>query len=439
MSKKWIIIWLAFVFALFLLVAIICFHKDQPILLIISEFTIPVLFTITIWIINRLMRPYKTMSRSISMLREEDFNSTLVKTGNHDVDSLVSIYNSIIKRLREERLSVREKNHFLDLLIESSPLGIIVLDLDERIMTANSAAYRFTGLNPPGLISKRLSEIDNRLTGLMSQMDYLNKESVILPDGKNYICERLFFMDHGFKHSFYIIEEMTEEIRKAEREAYGKLIRMMAHEVNNAIGSVNSIMASVISEPDIFRKENQEEIISLISVAIQRNQKMNKFMQNFSNVVKLPKPEKGKMNLNESIRIVTGSFGPMIKSKQISLILDTDPSDPVIIADQSQMEQVFTNILKNSIEAVSETGLIKITTSSRPVKVVIEDNGTGLDETVIRKLFTPFFSTKPGGQGIGLTLIHEILTNHGFRFTFINGKYGGTVFTIMMGNKAHDK
>jgi two-component system, NtrC family, nitrogen regulation sensor histidine kinase NtrY len=438
MSKKWIIIWLALVFALFLFVAIVCFYKDKPLLLIISEFTIPILFAITIWIINQLMIPYKTMSRSINMLKEEDFNSTLVRTGNDDVDSLVIIYNSMINKLREEKLSVREKNQFLDLLIESSPLGIIVLDLDDRIITANTTAYRFLGLDPPGLITKSLSDIDSTLTRSMRQMDYLKKESVILPDGKNYICQRLFFMDHGFKHPFYIIEEMTEEIRKAEREAYGKLIRMMAHEVNNTIGSVNSIMSSVVSEPDIFKEKGREEIISLISVAIQRNQKMNRFMKNFSNVVRLPKPEKGRMDINDSLKIVIESFYPVIKSKQITLKINADPSNPVINADQSQMEQVFTNILKNSIEAVDEKGTIKITSSTRPVRVIFEDNGPGLDENVIGKLFTPFFSTKPEGQGIGLTLIQEILSNHGFWFTFTNGESGGTVFTMRLENNVSE-
>ncbi len=435
MSKKWIIIWLALVFSLFLLLAIFSFYKDNPILLVASEVVIPILFGITIYIINRLIRPFSIMGRSINMLKEGDFNSTLVRTGNHDIDALINIYNSMINKLREERLSIREKNHFLDLLIESSPLGVVVLDLDEKILSINRAGYRYLGIpvgEQKGLI---LTSLDSSLAKSLISVSYDKRESVILADGRKYVCQRLFFMDHGFKHPFYIIEELTEEIRKAEKEAYGKLIRMMAHEVNNTIGSVNSIMTNVISKPDSFTEPERDEIISVLTVAVQRNYQMNRFMQNFSNVVKLPLPEKERMDLNRSVNVVADSFRPAIKEKDATLILDLELSSPQLFADQSQMEQVFSNILKNSLEAIGKNGTIRITTSSSPRRVVFEDDGPGIDASVAGKLFSPFFSTKPGGQGIGLTLTQEILSNHEFLFSFTNRKERGTVFTINLENK----
>ena len=435
MSKKWIIIWLVLVFSLFLLLAILSFYKDNPILLIASEIVIPVLFGTTIFIINRLIRPFSIMGRSINMIREGDFNSTLVRTGNNDVDALINIYNSMINKLREERLSIREKNHFLDLLIESSPLGVVVLDLDERILSINRAAYHYLGIPAGDLKGLILSGLDSTLAKSLNSVSYDKRESVILADGRKYLCQRLFFMDHGFKHPFYIIEELTEEIRKAEKEAYGKLIRMMAHEVNNTIGSVNSIMTSVISKPDSFCKPERDEIISVLTVAVQRNYQMNRFMQNFSNVVKLPLPEKEKMDLNRSVSVVADSFSPAVKERNVTLILDLDLSSPQLFADQSQMEQVFSNIIKNSLEAIGRKGTIRITTSASPIRVVFEDDGPGINTGVAGKLFSPFFSTKPGGQGIGLTLTQDILSNHGFLFSFTNRVERGAVFTIHLENK----
>jgi signal transduction histidine kinase len=237
-------------------------------------------------------------------------------------------------------------------------------------------------------------------------------------------------MDHGFKHPFYIIEEFTEEIRKAEREAYGKLIRMMAHEVNNTIGSVNSIMSSIQSNPESDIASDREDVTRMLSIAIQRNYQMNRFMQNLSNVVKLPLPEKDKMDLNESLRIVIESFSTALKEMKTEIEVNLDNSSPVIFADRSQMEQVFSNIIKNSVEAVGKNGYIKIVTKIRPLTIQFEDNGTGLSKEASEKIFTPFFSTKPGGQGIGLTLVQEILTNHGFPFSFRNKESGGTEFII---------
>ena len=435
MSRRLIIIWLVFVFTLFFITAYYCFHKNNPVLLIASEITIPVLFALTVWIIDRILRPYKTMSRSVNMLREGDFSSTLVKTGNGDVDSLIEVYNSMISQLREERLSIREKNHFLDLLIDSSPMGIIVLDLDEKIMDLNRAATRYLGNTGGKFKGMHLSMVESHLAKAICNAEYEKKQSVALADGRKYLCVRLFFMDHGFRHPFYIIEELTDEIRKAEKEAYGKIIRMMAHEVNNTIGPVNSIMTSVVSSPSSFIDNDREEIISVLNVAIQRNYQMNRFMQGFSNVVKLPAPEKERMELNSSLKVVADSFLPVLKTKNANLVFSPDPSNPVIIADRSQMEQVFTNIIKNAVEAIGENGSVWIATTLKPLAITFEDDGQGIDPDVSDKLFTPFFSGKPGGQGIGLTLSQEILRNHGFAFTLTNRKEGGVIFTIFPGTR----
>lgn len=431
MSKRWTFLWLTFIFSIFLILAIYCFHNKNPVLLVASEILIPVLFGVTILIILKSFKPITSIGRSLSLLKEGDFNITMVKTGNNDVDKIIEVYNSMIMRLREERLSVREKNHFLDLLIDSSPLGIVILDLDEKILEINKAAFRTLGLKDENTTGRYLTELHSNLANEISKIAYDTKQLIILGDGQKYLCRKLFFMDHGFKHPFFIIEEFTEEIRKAEREAYGKLIRMMAHEVNNTIGSVNSIMSSIHSNPESFVSSDKDDIVKMLGIAIQRNYQMNRFMQNFSNVVKLPLPEKEKMDLNESLRLVIESYSPEMKEKNIILEMNLDIDSPVIYADRSQMEQVFLNIIKNSKEALGNNGHITVSTKSNPATIVFEDDGTGLAKEVTEKIFTPFFSTKPGGQGIGLTLVQEILTNHGFSFRFRNREEGGTEFVIL--------
>lgn len=430
MSKKWTLVWLTLIFALFLVLSIYSFHKNNPLLLISSEIVIPLLYAITIWIMIRSLKPISTIGRSLNLLKEGDFNITMVKTGNNDVDNIIEVYNSMINRLREERLSVREKNQFLDLLIESSPLGIVILDLDGKILDINGAASKCLGISRDSYKGKFLTNLDSNLAPEIEKIEFEEKQLLVRADGQKYLCRKLFFMDHGFKHPFYVIEEFTEEIRKAEREAYGKLIRMMAHEVNNTIGSVNSIMLSVQSNPDSFVKSDREDSVRMLGIAIQRNYQMNRFMQNFSNVVKLPLPEKEQMNLNESVRVIMESFSSVFNEKNIVSEVNLDSSSPLINADRSQMEQVFLNIVKNSVESVGFKGQIKVSTKTNPVRVQFEDNGSGLTKEISEKIFTPFFSTKPGGQGIGLTLIQEILANHCFLFTFRNKDIGGTEFII---------
>jgi len=399
MSKRWTLIWLTLIFALFLVLAIYSFHKDNFVLVIGSEIVIPLLYFITIRMIIRSLKPISTIGRSLNLMKEGDFNITMVKTGNKDVDNIIDVYNSMIKRLREERLSVREKNHFLDLLIESSPLGIVTVDLDDRIMDINKAAFRSLGIPMGDYKGKYLNDLNSSLAPEIAKINYEEKQLLVLADGQKYLCRKLYFMDHGFKHPFYIIEEFTDEIRRAEKEAYGKLIRMMAHEVNNTIGSVNSIMSSIQSNQGSFAESDREEVTRMLGIAIQRNYQMNRFMQNFSNVVKLPLPEKEKMNLNESLTVVIESFNSVLKEKKITVEIRLDSTSPVIFADRSQMEQVFSNIIKNSVEAVGQNGQIAVNTKIKPVRVQVEDNGTGLSKEVSERIFTPFFSTKPRRAG----------------------------------------
>lgn len=430
MSKKWTLIWLTIIFTLFLVLAIYSFHKNNPLLMIGSEIVIPLLYSVTVWMIIRSLKPISTIARSLNLLREGEFNITMVKTGNKDVDNIIEVYNSMINRLREERLSVREKNHFLDLLIESSPLGIVIVDLDDRITDINKAAYKCMGIQPDDYKGKNLNDLNSSLAPEIEKINYDEKQLIVLADGQKYLCRKLYFMDHGFRHPFYIIEEFTEEIRKAEKEAYGKLIRMMAHEVNNTIGSVNSIMSTVQSDPNLFVEQEREDIVRVLGVAIQRNYQLNRFMQNLSNVVKLPPPEKEQMNLKESLMIVIESFTSILKEKNIFLTTNVYDSSLVVSADRSQIEQVFTNIIKNSIEAIKSEGHIIVSLKASPICICFEDDGAGLSKEATERIFTPFFSTKPGGQGIGLTLVHEILTNHEFSFRLLNRESGGAEFII---------
>jgi signal transduction histidine kinase len=261
-------------------------------------------------------------------------------------------------------------------------------------------------------------------------LEYGEKHAVDLADGQKFLCRKLYFMDHGFKHPFYLIEEFSEEIRQAEKAAYGKLIRMMAHEVNNTVGAVNSILSTVLDNQKSFVPDDQDEVIQMLGVAVQRNYRLNRFMQNFSDVVKLPLPEKEPYDLNASLRSVILSLNPVSVERSIRIETEFQEPSPRMVADQSQMEQVFLNIIKNAIDAIGSDGCITVSTQSDPVRITIRDNGPGLSAEARDRLFTPFFSTKTDGQGIGLTLVREILVNHGFQFRLINREEGGAEFEI---------
>lgn len=430
-SKTILIIWLSLIFLAFLVFAICMLKGRNPWLLILAEISIPTLFGITIMLINRSFKPIQIVSRGLGMLRESDFGTTLVKNGNPEADGIVDVFNGMINRLREERLSVREKNHFLDLLIESSPLGIVTVDLDERIIDLNPTAIRFMGLLSTDYKGSNLRDLKNPIADELADMDYGDKRQADQADSLKYLFRKLFFMDHGFKHPFYLIEEFSEEIRQAEKSAYNKLIRMMAHEVNNTIGAVNSILTTVLDNDEALIADDQNEVSQMLGVAVQRNYRLNRFMQNFSDVVKLPLPEKELFDLNNSLNNVILSLSYSLSENNIKIEKDYEHEQTILLADQSQMEQVFLNIIKNSMEAIGKMGFVRVSIQSDPIRIIISDDGSGLSTESLDRLFTPFYSTKPDGQGIGLTLVREILINHGFQFKLSNRDEKGTEFEIL--------
>jgi signal transduction histidine kinase len=227
-----------------------------------------------------------------------------------------------------------------------------------------------------------------------------------------------------------MIEELTAEILAAEKKVYGKVIRMMAHEVNNTIGPVNSILHSALREEELWENANHEILHSALQVAMERNQNLNVFMRNFADLVKLPEPTKRELNLLKLIHNVGSLMESKAREKEIILLYELPADRYLIKADEQQLEQVLINIVKNAIEAIGETGRIIFTVDPRAGTLSIRDTGPGIPEGYEGQLFSPFFSTKKGGQGIGLTLVREILLNHGFEFSLKTIEPGKTEFLI---------
>jgi signal transduction histidine kinase len=228
------------------------------------------------------------------------------------------------------------------------------------------------------------------------------------------------------------MEELTEELRQTEKTAYEKVIRMMSHEVNNSVGSANSLLHSCLHYSGQLRDEDRGDFENALSVVIGRTDHLSIFMRNFADVFRLPKPNLQPCDLLSLTRDVALLFKAECDRRNIKLEWDLRAQlDPVNL-DRSLMEQVFINLFKNAIEAIETDGIITVRfdESGGQPEIIIEDTGGGIPPSVRADLFTPFFSTKEHGQGIGLTLVQEILDAHGFEFLLESQPGGPTQFTI---------
>jgi two-component system, NtrC family, nitrogen regulation sensor histidine kinase NtrY len=389
--------------------------REHKLLFIVSEVVIILSIVLAVKLYYQLLAPLKLLMQGTETIKDRDFNVKMRPTGKYEMDELIHVYNQMMDELRTERTKQEQQHLFLEKLISTSPTGIIILDYDENIQQVNPRAMQLLNTHP-------VTEHINRLpTGQSITVTFNNAVTCKI--------QKSHFIDRGFPRQFIMIEELTAEILAAEKNAYGKVIRMMAHEVNNTIGPVNSILQSAL-QSQLIQEKNGELLQNALQVAIERNHNLNHFMRNFADVVRLPEPVKQEINLHPLLENVIQLMQMKAREKEIQFIYTPATTPFYIYADGQQMEQVLINIVKNSIEAIEAHGTVSFQTDPVARKLVITDSGKGIPPEISGQLFSPFFSTKRNGQGIGLTLIKEVLLNHGFELSLQTIAPGQTEFVI---------
>ncbi|NDV60249.1 PAS domain-containing sensor histidine kinase [Bacteroides sp. 519] len=393
-------------------------------------YTIEAVILITIgylvFFYRKIVKPLHTIGNGMELLREQDFSSRLTRVGEEEADRIVAVFNKMMEQLKEERLRLREQNHFLDLLIEASPMGVLIVSMDGEITQCNPMALRILGISNTEVNGKYLSEIDSPLAAELLTIPRSETRTVRLNDANIYKCTHSSFIDHGFPHPFYLVESLTDEVIKAEKRAYEKVIRMIAHEVNNTTAGITSTLDTV--DDALSEVSDTEDIREVMSVCIERCYSMSRFITRFADVVKIPEPHLSPVNLNDLAFTCKRFMEGMCAERNITISLDT-AKVPEVYLDHSLFEQVLVNIIKNAAESIESNGEIIIRTAS-PASIEIIDNGKGISKDTEEKIFTPFFSTKPNGQGIGLIFIREVLTRHNCTFSLRTYSDGLTRFKI---------
>ena len=382
-----------------------------------------------VYFYNKVIKPLNSIAGGMDLLRAQDFSSRLAPVGQQEADRIVQVFNRMMDQLKEERLRLREQNHFLDLLINVSPMGVVILTFDERISMANKAALAFLGeTSEKAIQNKTMTQLSSDLAEELSRLPKDATETIRLSDSHIYRCSRLSFVDHGFAHPFFLIESLTSEVMKAEKKAYEKVIRMIAHEVNNTVAGTTSALETI--DDALQTMEDTDDLREVMKVCIERSFNMSRFITNFANVVKIPEPQTEKVGLNARVEACKIFMENVCQSRNIKLHMELCEESPIVEMDTSLFEQVLINIIKNSAESIDEGGEIVIRTTASPLMLEVCDNGKGISKEIESKLFTPFFSTKPNGQGIGLIFIREVLMKHGFSFSLRTYPDGLTRFRI---------
>ena len=384
-------------------VALFATFRSHPTLFYVTEGFVVLLLCYLWYFYRKTIRPYDTLIGGMELVRELDLTTRLAPSGQHETDIIVRTFNDLLGRLRSEHLRLEEQYTFLNLLIDASPMGVIQCDLDGNTTSMNPAARE--------MLSPSIEETIHALP--------LGETTTVrIPGGPQlFRISHLSFPDRGFQHPFFLIESLTSEIRLAEKAAYERVIRMIAHEVNNSVAGI---------------------IGSLTGDEAERLTALSSFVSRFAEVVKIPQPQLQLCDLSEEVEACRPFLENLCTQAHVHIDFRlTDEAVPVHL-DTVLFQQVLINIVKNAVESITDSPpafparegavTIQVTKHSTPLphreghvggSLVITDNGHGIPPAIAKNLFTPFFSTKPQGQGLGLLLIRDILTSHHCTFNLL--------------------
>jgi len=401
---------------------------ENKVIFIASELLVLVSLYISYAIFRDIHRPLQYILSGVEAIRDQDFSITFLLTGNQEMDALIEVYNAMIEKLRIERTQLAEQHFFLEKLIKASPIAILMLDFDERLTDMNPKAFELLGIanTDQSWHNQPLSQLSHPVVSYFASLQNGSTRTIAINGVETYKLQRSFFMDRGFQRPFIMVEELSAELLASEKKAYGKVIRMMAHEVNNTIGAINSIVDTTYRH--LLNQEEKTNFSDALLIAHGRNERLNQFMRRFAEVVRLPKPQLELTDLVPVLRDAFTFYQPTLEAKGVVAVFAASDQPVMLKMDVLQIEQVLINIFKNAMEACVPGQVIEVQLSQNVLSV--RNNGIPIPKETEALLFTPFYSNKPAGQGIGLTLIREILIGHEWKFSLGTGTDNWTEFKI---------
>ena len=364
---------------------------------------------------RHVARPLQTISNLLAALREGDF-SIRARTGGGGGDPLEHVMfeiNTLADTLRGQRLGAHEATALLHAVMAEIDVAIFAFDGRQRLVLVNRYGARLLGTAEPELVGRSADALG--LQGALQTSATLQDLTFAGGSGR-WEVRRTRFFQGGSPHDLLALSDLSQPLREQEREAWRRLIRVIGHELNNSLAPIKSIAGSLESllGRDPLPGDWRDDMSHGLSIIAARSDALGRFTSAYARLARLPPPQRVKTDLGPLVRRIAAL------DTQAAVTLHEGP--PVVVeADADQLEQLLINVTRNAVEAAAETSggvAMGWTLRDEWVEIRIDDEGPGLPST--GNLFVPFFTTKPGGSGIGLALSRQIAEGHGGTLTLEN-------------------
>jgi nitrogen fixation/metabolism regulation signal transduction histidine kinase len=364
-------------------------------------------------LMEQIIRPLQTLANVVAALREDDYSFRA--RGGQRSDALGDLaleINRLAGTLQGRRAGALEAMALVERVMGSMQSPVLAFDPEGRLRLLNAAGERAFGLR--GQMALNYSAAHLKLEELLHVED---DDVISLGSGQQsvrWVVKRTKFRLRGIPHTLLVLSDVSAALREEERLAWERLIRVLGHEINNSLTPIKSIAGSLRGRLTTFNNVSGEmvDFERGLEVIENRSDSLNRFLQAYRQLMGLPSPKLGAVSLAALVERVA-------QLERRVAVTVTQSTDAVLQIDKDQIEQALINLVRNAADAAlspdaADGGAAHVDiswhTTGAEVVIVILDSGPGL--TNASNLFVPFYTTKPGGTGIGLVLAQQIAQAH---------------------------
>ncbi|MBB1298350.1 PAS domain-containing sensor histidine kinase [Pseudoalteromonas sp. SR41-7] len=386
-------------------------------------FLILLTLTFSTLLSRALTKPIKLGMQSLETgllnFKDGELSSLLAYKSNDELGKLCQLYNQTAKQLRQEKQWIYQRELMLDKVLQSSPQALLLVNDNNTVVFSNlisrslfNSATRLEGMQLSRLLENSplqlVAAIEHGIDGLFNiEIENQDSQTWHLATGE--------FLLNNQKHHLYIFKQLTRELSRQEVAVWKKVIRIISHELNNSLGPMSSMLHSAQL---LANKVDEPRLVRVFATIDERISHLTEFVQGYGKFAKLPQPQKTRVNWQNTLNNLKNHW-------QFSYEIKNSHNE--LQADQTQLEQLLINLLKNSHESGSNANEIHIQVEFVPQACVINvsDCGKGMSEQVMGNALVPFYSTKSTGSGLGLALCREIAEAHQGHISLHNKIEGG--------------